>query len=82
MGWLAIGLVPVVCARQAGHTNVMDAWIGVIGALAGAAIALVSQYITNHSARRERDASILLDQCAQLIALTEDFRNRIWRSAI
>ncbi|MDQ2883316.1 MAG: hypothetical protein M3Y48_19655 [Actinomycetota bacterium] len=56
----------------------MEAWIGVIGAVVGAVIALLGQYISNRSERRARDAALLLDQCAHLIALSEDYRNRVW----
>lgn len=56
----------------------MDAWIGLIGALAGAAIAWAAQYVTRRSEIRERQASLLLEQCAIVVALSEDFRNRVW----
>jgi hypothetical protein len=56
----------------------MEGWIGVIGAAVGAIIALLGQYIFNRSERDARDAALLLDQCAQLIALSEDYRNRVW----
>lgn len=56
----------------------MSAWVGVIGALAAATIALLGQYIISRSAQREREVILLLDQCAQLVALSEDYRNRIW----
>lgn len=55
-----------------------DAWVGVVGALAGAAIALIGQYFTGRAAQRERAATLLLDQCAQMVAMSEDYRNRIW----
>jgi hypothetical protein len=56
----------------------MDAWIGLIGALAGAGIALVGQYSVRRAEAQERAASTLLEQCATLVALSEDFRNRVW----
>ena len=60
------------------HTADVNAWMGLIGALAGATIAFVGQYAMTRSARRERETALLLEQCAQLIALSEDYRNRIW----
>src|SRR3984957_1229582 len=56
----------------------MDAWIGLIGALAGAAIAWSGQYLTRRSEARERQDALLLEQCALIVALEEDLRNRIW----
>jgi hypothetical protein len=57
----------------------MEVWIGVIGAAVGAIIALLGQYISNRLERRAKDAALILDQCAQLIALSEDYRNRVWQ---
>lgn len=56
----------------------MQAWIGLVGVLAGAAIALGGQYVTRRSEVRERQESLLLEQCALVVALSEDFRNRVW----
>ncbi|WP_433277468.1 hypothetical protein ACQPZA_00775 [Pseudonocardia xinjiangensis] len=57
----------------------MDAaWIGLVGAVAGAGIALLGQYIVARTGRREREIALLLDQCAYIIAFSEDFRNRVW----
>lgn len=46
--------------------------------VAGAAIALGGQFLTRRSEQRERLATVLLEQCAAMIALSEDFRNRVW----
>jgi hypothetical protein len=56
----------------------MDAWIGLVGALAGATIAWAAQYVTRRSEIRERQDTLLLEQCAIVVALSEDYRNRVW----
>jgi len=56
----------------------MEAWIGLAGVIAGAAIALGGQYLTRRSEQRERLTTVLLEQCATVVALSEDFRNRVW----
>jgi len=57
----------------------MGAWIGLVGVVAGALVALVSQYIIRNSEARERRDALLLKQLAMVIALSEDYRDRIWR---
>ena len=56
----------------------MGAWIGLVGVVAGALVALVSQYIIRNSEARERRSTLLLEQLAMIIALSEDYRNRVW----
>jgi hypothetical protein len=56
----------------------MQAWIGLVGVIAGAVIVLSGQYVTRRSEVRERQQTLLLEQCAQVAALSEDFRNRVW----
>jgi hypothetical protein len=56
----------------------MQGWIGVIGALAGGAIALLGQYGFRLADRRDELTALFLEQCAQLVALSEDYRNRVW----
>ena len=56
----------------------MSAWIGLIGVAAGALVALIGQYLVRNSEARERRDTILLEQLATLVALSEDFRNRVW----
>ena len=53
----------------------MDA---LIGALAGASVAWAAQYVTRRSEVRERQGNLLLEQCALIVALSEDYRNRVW----
>ena len=56
----------------------MTSWIGLIGVLAGAGIALLGQYTLRRLERRHADVALLFEQCAQLVALSNDFRNRLW----
>jgi hypothetical protein len=56
----------------------MYAWVGLAGVIAGAIITLGGQYVTRRSELRERQKSLLLEQCALLVALSEDYRNRVW----
>jgi hypothetical protein len=56
----------------------VEAWIGLLGAIAGAAIAFVGQHVSARSAERERRHTLLLEQASELAALEEDFRNRVW----
>jgi hypothetical protein len=56
----------------------MAAWVGLVGVIAGALVAFGGQYLMGRSERQERSAAILLEQCAVLIALSEDFRGRVW----
>ncbi|NYH45878.1 hypothetical protein HNR22_005605 [Micromonospora jinlongensis] len=56
----------------------MAAWIGLLGALAGAGMALLGQYLLRRSDTRERARAALLDHCAAVVALSEDYRNRVW----
>lgn len=56
----------------------MGSWVGVIGALAGASIALMGQYLFKRLDRRHGDITLILEQCARLIALSEDYFNRLW----
>lgn len=54
------------------------AWIGLVGVVAGALIAFGGQYLMRHADRQERSDALLLEQFAQVIALCEDYRNRVW----
>src|SRR5450631_2550418 len=56
----------------------MSAWIGLVGVVAGAFVALISQYLVRNSEARERKDALLLEQLAVLVALSEDYRNRVW----
>jgi hypothetical protein len=50
--------------------------------LAGALLALAGQQWGLRRASRTRAGELLLEQCAQLIALSEDFRNRAWEESV
>jgi hypothetical protein len=52
--------------------------LGLLGAAVGAAIAMVGQFVTSRSDRKGRVAELLLEQCARVVALEDDFRNRLW----
>lgn len=56
----------------------MEAWAVVVAAVAGAAIALLGQWVAQRGERRTRAGELLLEQCALVVALNEDFRNRLW----
>lgn len=49
-----------------------------IAGLAGALIALAGQQWGTQKANKARAGELLLEQCAQIVALSEDFRNRAW----
>ena len=56
----------------------MGAWVTLAATVVGAAIALAGQNAVRHGEARMRFTDLLLEQCVQLNALDEDFRNRIW----
>jgi hypothetical protein len=56
----------------------MDAWIGLAGVIAGAMIALSGQYLMRRTDARERSEALLLEQAAMVVALSKDYRNRVW----
>jgi hypothetical protein len=70
---------PILAAEiSARETWVMTAWVGLAGVIAGAIIAFAGQYIMRRGDKQERFDALLLEQFADIIALPEDFRNRIW----
>ena len=56
----------------------MAAWAGLAGVVAGALIAFAGQYVMRRVERQERFDSLLLEQFAAIVALSEDMRNRVW----
>jgi hypothetical protein len=56
----------------------MAAWVGLAGVVAGALIAFTGQYVMRRGERQERFDTLLLEQFAVIIALSEDFWNRVW----
>jgi hypothetical protein len=61
-----------------GDCWLMDAWIGLVGVIAGAVVTLGGQYVTRRSEALERQQALLLEQCALLVALSGDYLNRVW----
>ena len=60
----------------------MTAWVTLLAGLAGAVIALGGQQWGTYRANRTRAGELLLEQCAQIIALSQDFRNRAWEETV
>jgi hypothetical protein len=56
----------------------MEAWIGLVGVLVGGVVALVGQQLSGRSEAKDRNAALLLEQLSILVALSYDYRNRIW----
>lgn len=56
----------------------MTEWIGLAGVVAGALLAFSGQYLLRRTERQERNDTLLLEQFALIIALSEDYRNRVW----
>lgn len=57
---------------------VMQGWFALAGAMTGGLIAIVGQFFLRLADRRNALVDLLLEQCAQVIALAEDMRNRVW----
>lgn len=60
------------------ETDDVDGWMTLIAAVAGAGVAIFGQYITRRGESNARLAELLLEQCSQVLALSEDFGNRLW----
>jgi hypothetical protein len=56
----------------------MEAWIGLVGVFLGGVVALVGQQLSGRSQAKDRNATLLLEQLSTLVALSHDYRNRIW----
>ena len=56
----------------------MDAAIGLIGVIAGALIALYSQRFQQRAGEDTDIRKVLLQQCANVVALEHDFRHRVF----
>ena len=41
-------------------------------------IAFGGQYLMRRTERQERNTALLLEQCAVIVALSHDYRNRVW----
>lgn len=60
----------------------MQTWAALLSAVAGGAIALAGQYLTRRLDTRSRGSELLLELCATIVALSEDFRNRLWEERL
>ncbi|MEM7272758.1 MAG: hypothetical protein AAF547_06745 [Actinomycetota bacterium] len=56
----------------------MEVWIGLVGAVAGATVAFAGQYFVSRAELGAAHRASVLEHCVELIALSEDFRNRLW----
>ncbi|MGC5022952.1 hypothetical protein [Micromonospora sp. DT47] len=56
----------------------MDAWVTLIAAVSGAGIAILGQNTIRRGESNARLAELMLEQCARLVSMSEDFRNRVW----
>lgn len=70
----------LMCGRS-GNIRHMSAWITLIAAIAGGVIALAGQYITKSRDARTRTGELIMEQCAQVVALSDDFRVRVWEES-
>lgn len=60
------------------HATDMATWASLIGVIIGATITFIGQFVVQRIARRTDNVTLVLEQCALLVALNEDFRNRLW----
>jgi hypothetical protein len=56
----------------------MSAWLTVVATLAGGLIAVAGQFMAGHNEGRRERRRQLLESCAVVVSLSEDFRNRVW----
>jgi hypothetical protein len=56
----------------------MGAWVTLLATIAGASIALAGQHVARRRDSRTRIGELLLEQCAQVVGLSDDFRVRVW----
>jgi hypothetical protein len=56
----------------------MQGWLTLLAAVAGAAIALAGQHIARRREERRHAGQLLLEECAQVAALAEDYSDRVW----
>ena len=76
------GPPPLSSHKNLGHICRMTAWLTLIAGVAGAVISLAGQQLGSWGANRTSAGELLLEQCAQLIALSEDFRTRAWEETV
>ena len=71
-------VVRAAAGQRVHETGRVDAWVGLVGVVAGALVAFGGQYLTRRAEMQERGEALLLEQFALLVALSEDYRNRVW----
>jgi hypothetical protein len=64
------------------HCEWMSAWVTLAAGVVGAAIALGGQQWGRRGEHRIQVGELLLEQCACIIALSTDFRNRAWEETV
>ncbi|WP_433761567.1 hypothetical protein [Nocardia sp. CA-135398] len=64
--------------RRYMETEVMQGWFALVGVATGGLVAIVGQYVIRLEDRRNALVDLILEQCAQVIAVEEDIRNRVW----
>jgi hypothetical protein len=60
----------------------MQAWLTLLAAVVGAAIALAGQHIARRGDERRHAGELLLEECAQVAALAEDYSDRVWEESV
>jgi hypothetical protein len=60
----------------------MSAWVTLLAAAVGGVIAIAGQYVTKRNETATRRVELILEQCSQLVALSEDFHNRLWEEQV
>ena len=60
------------------HDVRVDAWIGLLGAALGAVIVVGGQQLAGRAETSRARRAELLSSVTTLLALSEDFRNRVW----
>lgn len=56
----------------------MDSWIGLVGVVIGGLIGFVTQRLSESAHRTHASRERLEDAVTDVIALAEDYRNRVW----
>jgi hypothetical protein len=59
-------------------TGFVAEWVGLAGVLAGALIAFLGQVLAGRVERQDQDDALFVEQSALVIAMCEDYRDRVW----
>ncbi|MEU6766589.1 hypothetical protein ABZ916_29310 [Streptomyces sp. NPDC046853] len=60
----------------------MNAWVTLLAAIVGAAIALLGQRLAKRAEDKARLSELLMEQCALIAASETDFEDRIWEERV